>query len=221
MRKNIIIVTILFITHIYSCKTISYSKKQSNIFIAYHNDTSTKKSEFIKFNGAYEHIFPESYNYPVEFKQGKPNRYVDSPYLEQPLYFFENNFLYYEDRTTTLEKANFWPKTLTTKKDFVYRLGGWGAYKINRDTINAIVYIDFLKSYSGTHDILPCIFQGVFKNADTISNWHIVEPFPSLKKIRGNEGILEKLQKPIDLYFKIVPEKSFIDTNKAWINKIR
>ena len=221
MRKDTFIIILFCTLLIYSCKVISYSTKQSNIFIAYHNNTSNKKSEFVKFNGAYQHILPESYNYPIEYKEGKPTRFIDSPYLDQPLYFFENNFLYYEDRTTTLEKANFWPKSLTPKKDFVYRLGGWGAYKINRDTINAIIYIDFLKSYSGTHDILPCIFQGVFKNRDTISNWHIIEPFPSPKKILGNEGILEKLQKPVNLYFKIIPEKSFIDTNKAWINKIR
>ena len=152
----------------------AHTEKVNAKFTQLINEQSNKSSDLLKLDGAYHHISQESYHYPVDYKNGVPTRYIDSPYLEQPLFFFSNGIVLYEFRTTTLEAINF-AQSLNDKSNLFYKEGGWGVFSIKKDTVNAVIFINFIKGlFIASNDNLQCNFQGVFKNADTILSWHLV-----------------------------------------------
>ncbi len=198
------------------------TEKASVNFIQLRNQKAPTSNTSIKFSGVYHHINEDSYHYPTDYKNGMPTRYIDSPYLDQPIFFFENGILLHEYRTTTLVESDISLSDEKSKKNF-YEQKGWGVYNVNHDTINAIIYVDFLRGWFYTvSERLQCNFQGVIKNSDTILQWHLIPPFPNVnKKKEGNINFLESLKKGIDMYFKEIPEKKLIDPTKAWINNLQ
>ena len=126
----------------------AHTEKVNAKFTQLINEQSNKSSDLLKLDGAYHHISQESYHYPIDYKNGVPTRYIDSPYLEQPLFFFSNGIVLYEFRTTTLEAINF-AQSLNDKSNIFYKEGGWGVFSIKKDTIN--------------HNAIGAFYQEIYK----------------------------------------------------------
>lgn len=202
----------------FQCIHTEKASSKFNLLLNSHPNTSN-----IKMDGAYHHISEDSYHFPTDYKNGSPTRYIDSPYLDQPIFFFENGILLYEYRTSTLEAKDMSLSSKEGQKNF-YTQKGWGVYSINHDTINAIIYVSFLTGwlYQGVAENLQCNFQGYIKNGNTINNLRLVPPIPNFnKRYEGNNKLIKLLQEGIDMYHKEVPEKKNMDPNKAWINIIK
>ena len=191
----------------FQCIHSEKASSKFNLLLNSHPNTSN-----IKMDGAYHHISKNSYHFPTDYKNGTPTRYIDSPYLDQPIFFFENGILLYEYRTSTLEAKDITFSDVEARKNF-YTQKGWGVYNINHDTINAIIYVDFLTGwlYQGVAERLQCNFQGDIKNGNTISDWKLIPPIPNFnKKYEENNKLIELLQYGLDMYYKEVPEKETV-----------
>ncbi len=184
---------------------------------SYNKATHVSAKNILRMDGAYHHINKESYNYPIDYKNGIPGRYIDTPYLEQPLFFFNNGIVLFEYGLTTLEAKDL-------KRDIlgnIYNSNGWGTYKVIKDTIIAKIYVGFQKGiFIPFSQRLECNFQGLIQNVDTIVKWRMIEPYPIIKRrIPSNLKYIEYLKNPVDLYFKLVSEKKDIDPNRSWFVK--
>jgi len=214
--KRTLTVLLLAIVNFQCVQTEKVSTKFSQLL---NSKTDTAN---IQFDGVYHNISKDSYHFPTDYKNGTPTRYIDSPYLDQPIFFFKNRFLLYEYRTTTLEAKDISLTDDEFQKNF-YREKGWGVYNSSHDTINAIIYVDFLTGwlYQGVTERLQCNFQGELKN-NTIMNWRLIPPFPAFnKRYEENTNLVKLLQNGINMHYKDVPEKKMIDPSKAWINSLK
>jgi hypothetical protein len=201
----------------------SHTEKASTNFVESLNSKKDTTVVNVLSHRVFHHIEKESYHYPVDYVNGKPTRYVDTPYLEQPVFFFENKICLFEASTTTLESKDLY--LLDEKsKNYYYGKSGWGVYDIDKDTVKAIIYIDFWggRFFTGLRQRYLCNFQGIIKNNDTILQWRLIPPFPPINmKISYNVNYIKYLKKPLDLYYKNVPAEKIINPSKAWINKYK
>lgn len=134
--------------------------------------------------------------------------------LQKPIYFFKNGLLFYEFGNVPDSAINdkWMRKYLREKTE-------WGTYNIIGDTINACIYFKYL---GGAASFRLTYFQGIIKDKETITQWHVVEPYPKMEKyLRKDYDFL--FTKNTDLYFKPLSMKPFIDSvsEKAWILKYR
>ena len=149
------------------------TENASKAFIELLENPQIPKNK-INFNGAYTFISEERFSIPVTDANGKTN-YVDTFYLNYPIFFFENGMVM-NSRVIfvdTTEANLLLPKG--SKYKFSYNI--WGVYKISNDTITAKLFLLYVgkglvKYYSETN------FRGIIKNKDTIIQWHMVEPYP-------------------------------------------
>lgn len=140
---------------------------------------------------------------------------ISKYFLETPTTFFKNGLVYYDFADASDSVGyNTW-----VKKYFAIQKGGWGTYSIVDDTIKAIVYVPYYDAFA---HYIQTNFQGIIKDKNTILNWHVVKPYPKLKK-NLFEGFQYLLNRHYDLYLKRLSIRPVMDSiaEKAWINKYR
>jgi hypothetical protein len=193
-----------------------YTEKASKSFmnILQSPDTSIVQ---IKFNGAYHRVNKEGYHIPIRDEKGNLN-YVDTPFLHHPVFFFKNG-LVLNSRVTFVD-TNETNKLLPEGSKYKFSYNKWGVYNVDKDTIHAIIYLEFKGKGFKSTSVVQCYFEGFIKNKDTILNWRLVEPYPKVSTF-ANEGQLEFLKTPTDLFFKPVSAKKRINPENAWINEFK
>jgi hypothetical protein len=199
-----------------SCR--SYIEQPSQKFSALLKSTKDRSNGKLNFEGVY-HQIKSSYHLGLDYKDGMPTRYVDTVYLDHPIFFFENGLMAYSN-SIYLDSAGFnqvmW--YIRTQQDV--NINNWGVYEVKHDTIKATLYCTFSKGGYGSQRLL-CHFEGIAHGRDTIYQWKIVPPYPN-HLIRGDAlDDLTLLKIPRDIYFKPVPIKQLIDPEKAWINEFK
>jgi hypothetical protein len=175
----------------------------------------------VLFDRVYYNIRKESYHYSIDYKNGIATSFVDTPFLDQPVFFTKSGVLLSRLNLTILEESDF--KIDSLRDNYKSNTEGWGIYSLLGDTINATIYVNFTggKAFA-RNQFFECYYRGVLKNSDTLLHWQLVEPYPEINKaIPGNLEYLNFLKNPVDLHLKNVEVKKFIDPNKAWINKYR
>lgn len=186
----------IFLLALISC----HIDKPTGNFKRILNSSHNIKSQKLNFGGVYH------------------NNSEDNYYLERPIYFFSNGLFYYDNGSVT-DSAGLAGISVWIDKYLQQKKAGWGAYEIIGDTIKGSVYYNFS---TPVVNYRLANFEGIIKNKDTILQWHLVEPYPKLKKYPREEfDFLFKDQK--DFYFKPLPIKQTMDSisKKAWILKYR
>ena len=178
------------------------------------------KESLLKYDGAYHYITSENYHHPLEYKNGVPIKFIDTPYLESPIFFFRNGNVLFVN-SLILEKKNFFDTDALSTGEYPYRNQGWGTYNVINNNIYAIIFMDFVKGFLFRRgDRIACHFQGHLKDRNTILNWRMVSPYPNFKtRDPSNKEYADYMKKPLDLYYKETPEIKLIDPSKAWVNK--
>jgi hypothetical protein len=178
-----------------SCIT---TEKPNDSFKRILNESKILSASSLNFNGAYE------------------SNINTKNYLENPIYFFKNGLMYFQEGSTSDSSKNeIWlRKYLRDEKT-------WGTYEVKSDTINACLYIPYYDNANYIH-YLQTNFQGIIKNKETIVQWHIMKPYPKFNKKLSNMYRFPDYESP-NLYFKSIPIKPFMDSvaEKAWVNKYR
>ena len=212
---------VLFIIFFCSCRRL-YVETPSKQFLTLLNNNNIKDFESkLNFYGVYHFIDSAHYHTGTDYMKGKPTRYVDTPYMDNPILFFKNGFIAYENALIVDSSIFFFnvKEGINKKKTFI---NNWGGYQITNDTIKAIIYVE-LPEYSifqaGTIRI-QCRFQGILLNKDTILQWHMTEPYSDAFS-GGNKLDYIFLSTPRDLYFKKAPIKELINPDNAWINDFK
>jgi hypothetical protein len=176
-----------------SCIT---TEKPNDSFKRILNEPKTLSAANLNFEGAYN------------------NNFNTEDYLQSPLYFFKNGLIYYQEGITLDSSKNeIWlRKYLADEKS-------WGTYEVKGDTINACIFAPY---HDYTTHYLQTYYQGIIKNKETITQWHIVEPYPKLSKPLSSDYLFPDYERR-SLYFKAIPIKPFMDSiaEKAWVNKYR
>jgi hypothetical protein len=207
--------TMIFImAFCFGCKV----QKASQTFI----DEINKPIDTINlFDRVYYHIRDHNYNYPIDPKSGIPTKYIDTAFLDQPVFFTKKGIVLSRLNLTILKATDF--EIDSSKAQYKNNTGGWGIYQIKNDTIKATIYIDFMSGGAyARNQFYECNYQGVLKNQDTLLNWHMVEPYPNINKtIPGNLDYFDFLKQPVDLFIKKVDVNSFIDPSISWIYKYK
>jgi hypothetical protein len=101
--------------------------------------------------------------------------YSDDNYsLGRPVYFFRNGLIFYDGISgSNISEYEEWLQKYLVQKTT------WGTYEIKGDTIKASIYYNFATPI--VNDRIAN-FEGIIKNTDTILQWHLVEPYPKLRK---------------------------------------
>lgn len=209
------ILGILSVT-VYSC---AYTEKPSAAFLSILNKKEPAVNNSLRFGGAYYRISPEHYHHPVEYKEGKPIRFVDTPWLDSPLFFFKNGLVLYTPglSTDSLEFDKWLSKYALEK----WSLNNWGTYTITGDTLNAIIYVLFDGPPSRRRQLRETRFLGLLRS-DSLLQWQMMPPYPDvLEQYEMNSWRFSYLRMPRNLGFKPVPVVNRIDADKAWINDWR
>ncbi|HUR12157.1 MAG TPA: hypothetical protein VM012_12350, partial [Flavitalea sp.] len=213
---KVILLVLLF------CGSIScvYTEKANGEFLRLLKRTQPLANSRLKMDGAYHFIEKELLNHPTAYKNGVPTKYVDTPYLDCPVFFFDNGLiLYYLAFSLDSAQFIFWQQHYSTIKGGA---NAWGVYDIRNDTITAIVYIAYTGKNFKRRQSRQCYFQGILKNRDTITAWRMIPPFPEIAvSFDMNKELLEYLKAPKDLSYKPVPGKIVINPAKAWINELK
>src|SRR3712207_3059785 len=94
-----------------------YTERVTNDFVKMLDKPRRNMDDKIKMNGAYQYIQKESYNHPTGYKEGRPIRYIDTPYLDHPIFFFDNGLLLYYN-ALSLDSNDFkpWQEKYSTEK---------------------------------------------------------------------------------------------------------
>ena len=148
----------------------------------------------------------------------KANRYSpDTPASVQSIIFFKNGLLTIGTCMLTTEqliKIIADPKKLEKRCNYLR----WGTYDIINDTINAIIFINYgegssflVSNFEATH------YMGIIKNKGEIVHWRAVPPYPKIETKFGQIDATENST----LVFHRLPEKTLIDSTKAWVNQYR
>jgi hypothetical protein len=196
MNKKIII-AILFLA---SCGT-KFQKPNAEFLQMLNQDKNNKIG--LNYSGYYYSI--KKRNETIE----KVGEHLDAV---NPLFFFKNGLILFDNngyRDSTRDSNSF--------IDYSSKIGfdkNWGTYKIENDTIKAIIYFQFFNNNAQRIKYYLTFFEGtIYQNQ--IFGWHMVKPFPKIsKKFNGN--IIEENVKLEELTFKSFPAKLLIDSNKVW-----
>jgi len=193
-----------------------HTEKVNNDFLSMLKKPATGLVDKVNLQGGYHTIRKEHLHFPTAYENGKPTIYIDTPYLDNPIFFFQNGLILYHD-AIALDSNEFksWQIKNGAEK---WSLNKWGVYTISHDTISAIIYISFFGRSFSRNKLLQCYFQGIIKNRNAIQQWHMIAPYPEdAREFDMNREVFEYLTGPKDLDFKPAPAKLLIDSNKAWI----
>ncbi|MCE2896177.1 MAG: hypothetical protein LW721_17230 [Flammeovirgaceae bacterium] len=165
------------------------------------------------------HQIKSSYHLGLDYKDGKPTRYVDKVYLDYPVFFFDNGLMAYNEHIY-IDSAGFNRDMSYARSQQDVYTNDWGVYEIKEDTIKATLYCSFsyVKGIYGTRRLL-CNFEGIIHNRDTIYQWKLVPPYPDVIEAANRD--VDVLKTARDLYFKSVPIKQLINPEMAWINEFK
>ena len=188
------------------------------------NQSSSGCDNKLSFDGAYNNLSIDNIQKNKDTINRNQLESNPAPYLDRPVIFFKNNmvlFLYGIIRDSIEFKNELIP--LTKKNIYLYNLGTWGTYNCINDTIKAIIYMDYYDSpLNGRRKKILSYFEGIIKNKDTILQWHLVKPYPSVaENYDMNKIDFEDLKKGRNLYFKNATSIAMINPEKAWINKFK
>jgi hypothetical protein len=140
-------------------------------------------------------------------------------YIYGAIIFFNNGTIYIAGSFKSLEEFQIWHQKYDGDKKSIQI---WGVYNISLDTISAIIFTPYTGGVLGGKKLYESHFQGIIKSRDSILQWRLVPPYPTVNLKAGeNEWLIENAKKPINLFFKNVPVDKIIDPKKAWINKYR
>jgi hypothetical protein len=181
----------------------------------------TKKTQNLRLVNK---VFQSNYDthYPYIIKRYLHSDTIYKPYLEHPIYFFEGNIIFFDNGSITGEESQI-GRVLKEPKQF-YNDDGWGVFEVKGDTIMAKIFNYFWGkgSIGNTNSRFECNYMGILKNNDTILNWRMIPPYPSINmKFTDNILLLESLKLGRNKYFKEVTFLSNIDPSKAWIDKYK
>ena len=175
-------------------------------------------NEQIKFNGVYQYLSPINYHYPSVYKNGIPVKFVDTPYLSNPLILFQSGDIFFR-KIIFLQKPDFDGFVSKKVKYAIYASDGWGTFTVNGNVINAIIYLQFQKrGFVSTPTFLPCYFQGNISGNNNITNWRMIKPYPRTISYPVNKKTIEFYKLPLNLGFRNMSEVTTITANEAWTN---
>jgi hypothetical protein len=200
-KKARYFVIFCFAMHTASC---SNTEKVTKEFIAKLNEPNKDFKDKIRFDGGYQKTKPGS---------------ADDPYLYGSIFFFNNGMAHIAGSFRSLDEFTLWySKYASDKSSLQY----WGAFHIADDTVKAIMYVPYQDGPIGSQKLYEAHYQGILANRDSILQWHVVPPYPSIDLRAGeNKWLFEHEKEAVNLYFKNVPVEKVIDPSKAWINKYR
>ena len=89
-----------------SLEACVYTEKVSGNFVTMLKEPESGLVKKVRMDGAYHFIQKEHLNYPTEYINGKPTKYIDTPYLDGPVFFFDNGVIMY-DYAFTLDSIQF------------------------------------------------------------------------------------------------------------------
>lgn len=226
MNKNVIFIIFFFqfCGLFFSCRSTIYVQKPTDIFGAILRDSAKKYNQVIQYDGVYHHIDETDIHVDKDYENGNPKNYADTPFIGKSIYFLESNLI--GSQMAACSDSNEFISRLkiyeSMERDVI---NDWGVYKIEKDTIKAIIYYAYTGGNilgKGYTQRLLTHFEGYLKNKDTIIGWHMVQPYPYPKiPFEPNSYEFNTFLKPRDLYFKKVPVDTIIDSKKVWINKYR
>ncbi len=221
-RIFVLILSIMCFNILLSCSVGVYTQAPGYEFTSVLNDSAFKYKDELNFEGGYHFISSSSYNHGTDYKNGNPTRFVEIPYLDQPVFFFRNNLMCF-DYSLTLDSSIFFKNMQDYGTQESAYINSWGTYTIKNKIITAIFYYPYTGGNiigKGITQRLLTYFQGYLKNRDTIIGWHMIPPYPNIR-VAPNQGEFDSFIEPRDLYFKKVPIDKLIDPRKAWINKYK
>jgi len=130
-------------------------------------------------------------------------KYIDKPYSDHPLVLFSDGKVYYN--AYVWRDSSMFAETFNWSKKNVEATG---VYEIEKDTIQAIIYVNFQCNFRcnfnfyGLSKLRECHFTGIIKNKDIIKQWHMAPDLAGIDtNYRVNRSVYEDLTKPTDLYF--------------------
>ncbi|MBC8110019.1 MAG: hypothetical protein H7Y04_03060 [Verrucomicrobia bacterium] len=202
---------------IISCSCIVV-ESPSDKFIKIICKETEEKTNRLNFSGCYQKKFETmDYNQGTDFKEGKPTRYIDTPYVVGPIYFFQNGTILDENiRVGDSISYKLW--TINYPKYTKGSVRQWGVYELAGDTIKAIIYKRYWGIISGRQQYRQTYYQGVLAN-DTILHWKIVQPLPKVDMKLNAEMFSDSI--PVTLIFKPISVKPLINPEEAWIMEFK
>lgn len=194
----------IFILFISSCGLFTiYINNPTTSFQKIMNEKENY-SNFLRFDGYYS---LESFN-------------KDTGITKEPIFFYNNNLLYFYFRSIFYEKPDidFLKKTqlISTPSKFY-----WGSYYIINDTIlKCKIFCLYSNKRANCSQFIECNYSGIIRNKERIIDWHLIEPYPNIN-YWGDKKIIENEKKCRNLIFNYFKEKSKIDSTSSWlINKV-
>jgi hypothetical protein len=204
---------LIVINLLLSCRSVKIIEP-NNDFLSLIRSNRVMSSDKLQFQGIYGSLEKTFLKSNSNIAQGD-SLYV---YSNELIIFFKNGLIAFNDWVSvdSLKLRESLKERNTKKVD----IAPWGVYTIVRDTIKAIIYVDYPKDGIQTSVRVYNYFEGIIKDENTILNWHLVPPYPS-EKLRYDRWILGSYKKKRDLYFKPFPVQELLGTRNAWINKYR
>jgi hypothetical protein len=201
---------------VYSC---AYTEKPSAAFLSILNNKEQAINNQLLFGGAYYRISENNYHHPVEYKEGKPVRFVDTPWLEYPLFFFSNGLvLYVEGLSPDSLQFDQWLSKYALEK---WSLNYWGTYKVTGDVVDALIYMGYTGNPGRRRQLRETRFRGLLRD-DSLLQWQMLPPYPAVAVNNDmNRDLFNYLRLPKNLGFKQVAVANRVDTQRAWINEWR
>ncbi|MDJ1482936.1 hypothetical protein QNI16_20710 [Cytophagaceae bacterium YF14B1] len=151
--------------------------------------------------------------------EGKPTRYIDTPYVDQPVFFCHNGLMAYNN-ALYLDSAvySYNMEHYSVQEDAFQN--EWGVYTVCSDTVKATFYMTLANDkFVPVTQRTICHFEGVIQNDSTIRDWKLVPPYPKYGPQSDFE--INDMKQARTLTFKSVPIQRWIDPNNAWINRFR
>ncbi len=198
------------------CASCTVVEPPSKDFSSLLNQPKVDTNSLLNFMGGYERKLRERDCIRYVYQNGKSTTVIDTPYVVSPLYFFPDGLIAYDSGIS--HDSLMYQAWISNYPKQAKGMRYWGVYKLKGDTVNAIIYREYRgKPGSGRHQYRQTHYQGILEK-DVIRQWQMVPPFPKADK-RLNETMLKN--EPVDLYFKVIPERALIDPKDAWINEFR
>ncbi len=138
---------------------------------------------------------------------------ISSPF-SHPKIFFPNGLIYNFRNSANVDSSYYIDQIISRNLDGEF----WGVYKVDGNTIKAIVPTNYYKrGYVGKYCL--SYFEGILIGTDSISNWRMVPPFPTNIDYELNKDVIRSHQQPKSYSFYPNEIVLKIDTVGAWFNK--
>jgi hypothetical protein len=195
------IIFICFIA-IFSCNTFK-NTEASKAFILLINKKKALENTSLQYNGIYSQ----------KLKKGEKKN------IQSPIYFFKNGVVLYD--LNVIGDSNDYANSIESRSLVNLSDGkNWGTYDVVDGNIEAIIFCKKNTNREQLFKYYEFHFNGRISDNNTITNWRLVEPYAILNQ-KFNKGIVEQYIVPQKLEFHLLPAKTKIDSNKAWVNEYR